>query len=264
MSYMLAATLVVTLLAFTGIWLIHVKSRDAGYVDFYWGPGFAVMALMHGADSGFTAASAILTAAVLIWAARLSAYLVGRHKKSNSEDGRYAAMREAGGAAYWWKSLFSVFLLQGLLQWVIAAPVHAVFTQSHFGATGWPLFVSGLILFAAGMWIEWTADSQLAAFKSQPAPSGGLLTTGIWSACRHPNYLGEMILWSGIGLSAFAATQSPFAFLGPLVLTVTMRFVSIPLTEEHLQKTRPLYAAYMARTPMLIPRLSAFRSAAVS
>ena len=264
MSVMLAATLVVTLFAFTGIWLIHVKTRDAGYVDFYWGPGFAVIALMHGAYSGYTAASAILTAAVLIWAARLSAHLVGRHRKSLSEDGRYAAMREAGGSAYWWKSLFTVFLLQGFLQWVIAAPIHAVFVQSHFGLMVWPMFLLGLILFGIGLWIEWIADSQLAAHKAEAVATGGLLTSGLWSACRHPNYLGEMILWSGIGLSAFAATQSPYAILGPLVLGAAMRFVSIPLTEEHLQKSRPQYAAYKARTPMLIPRLSAFRNAEAS
>ncbi len=261
MLSMLAATLFVSLLAFTGIWLIHVRSRNAGVVDYYWGPGFAVIALIEGWMNGYTAASAILTGAVALWSLRLSVYLIVRHRKSGREDGRYAAMRAAGGDAYWWKSLFSVFLLQGLLQWLIASPLHVIFGQSPVGDAASPLFIFGLMLFAAGFAIEWIADSQLAAFKDSHSVPGQLMTSGLWRHTRHPNYLGEMMLWTGIGLAAFSVTHSVFALAGPIILIAVMVLVSIPLTEDHLRRSRPQYSAYMARTPTLLPRLFNLRKA---
>ena len=67
MFYPLATTLLVSLLAFTGIWLIHVRLNDAGVVDYYWGPGFAVIALVHGWIGGFNTTAAVLTIAVIVW-----------------------------------------------------------------------------------------------------------------------------------------------------------------------------------------------------
>ena len=256
MFYPLATTLLVSLLAFTGIWLIHVRLNDAGVVDYYWGPGFAVIALVHGWIGGFNATAAVLTIAVLVWSLRLSGYLVARHRKSGLEDARYVAMRAAGGRAFWWKCLFSVFLLQGLLQWVVAAPLHVVFIVSHVGEPTAPLFIFGMALFGVGLAVESTADWQLAGFKARATASNGLMTSGLWRIVRHPNYLGEMILWAGIGISAFAATHSIIAFAGPVILVLAMVFVSMPLTEDHLRRSRPQYESYAARTPMLIPRLA--------
>ncbi len=255
MFYPLAATLLVSLLAFTAIWLIHVRQADAGVVDFYWGPGFAVIALVHGWMSGFNPAAAALTLAVVIWSLRLSGYLIARHRKSGWEDARYAAMRAAAGPSFWWKSLFSVFLLQGLLQWLVAAPLHVVFTGSLVGEAVSPLFIFGMVLFAAGLTVESVADLQLARFKENTASNDGLMTSGLWRLVRHPNYSGEMILWAGIGIAAFAATHSVYALAGPVLLIVAMTFVSMPLTEDHLRKSRPHYESYAARTPMVIPRL---------
>lgn len=253
----LAATLFVTLLAFTGIWLIHVRFRDAGYVDYYWGPGFAVIALISGWMNGYTIASAVLTGTVIIWALRLSAYLIARHRKSTLEDARYAAMRATGGREFWWKSLFSIFLLQGFLQWVIAAPLHMVSTSSHVGDWSSPLFIGGLLVIAFGLSVEWIADLQLSRHRESSSAPGRLMTLGLWSISRHPNYLGEIILWSGMGLAAFSVTHSLIAFAGPVVLAIAMIGVSIPLTETHLRKSRPQYEAYAARTPKLVPRLAA-------
>ncbi len=256
MSYSLAATFLVTLLAFTGIWLIHVRLRDVGVVDYYWGPGFAVIGLVHVWFNGASAASGIVTVAILIWSVRLTVYLVARHRKSGGEDPRYVAMRSAGNASFWWKSLFRIFLLQGVLQWIIASPLHVVFHQSQVGEQVRPLFIFGMLVFAFGFAIESIADRQLARFRNASNTPGRLMASGLWGLSRHPNYLGEIILWAGLGVAAFAATHSLFAFAGPAVLAVALIYISIPLTEDHLRQTRHQYEAYTARTPMLIPRLA--------
>jgi steroid 5-alpha reductase family enzyme len=259
MILQLVATLLVSLLAFTGIWLIHVRIADAGIVDYYWGPGFAVIALVHMAFAGFTTASGVLTVAVIVWSTRLSWHLIARHRYSAVEDARYTAMRSANGRSFWWKSLFTVFLLQGFLAWIIASPLHVVFSPSHVGEALGPLFVVGLVMFVAGFVIESVADLQLATFKNASTDSGRLMTSGLWSLCRHPNYLGEIILWFGIGVSAWSATHSLLAFVGPVILALVMYFVSIPLTDDHLRSSRPTFGSYAARTSVLFPRLVKLR-----
>ena len=143
----LATSLAIACIAFTGLWLINVATRDAGIVDYYWGPGFAVIGGVHVLMTGMEGtAQWILMAAIVLWAFRLAVHLIRRHGGSTSEDARYAAMRESGGPAWWWVSLFKVFLLQGILQWMIAAPVHTGFSAAALGATPGPLFWAGMVL----------------------------------------------------------------------------------------------------------------------
>jgi steroid 5-alpha reductase family enzyme len=258
----LTASLLVCLLAFTGIWLIQVRLRDAGIIDYYWGPGFFVIALVLGSLSGFTFPLMILTAMVALWSARLSWHLVARHRKSPAEDARYAAMRRAGGANFWWKSLYTIFLLQGVLQWIIASPLHAAFLLPQTGSATDVVFLFGLLLFVSGFAIESVADYQLAQFRDLAGSQGQLMTSGLWSRSRHPNYLGEIILWFGIGLCAFALTASFWAFVGPVILALIIYYVSIPITEDHLRSSRPTFDSYAARTPALVPHIPGLRKRA--
>lgn len=255
MDVALTITLTITCLCFTGIWLINVMTRDAGVIDYYWGPGFAVIAtihfIVHGSGSVF---EWILLSAVYLWALRLALYLIGRHRYSKVEDGRYLEMRENGGPNFWWKSYFTVFLLQALLLWMIAAPLHVAFGAQIAANKG--LFTAGLILFLAGFLFEWVADYQLGKGKwngGHAKTGNSLFVDGLWSKSRHPNYFGEITVWWGLSIAAFAMSGTWITFIGPFILTVIMRFVSIPLTEQHMVRTRPSYASYIRSVPMLIP-----------
>ncbi|WP_349364284.1 MAG: DUF1295 domain-containing protein [Roseitalea porphyridii] len=255
MEASLFVTFALTCVAFTGIWLINVLTEDAGVIDYYWGPGFSVIALVHVWFHGIGGAyQAVLLAAVLAWSARLAIHLVRRHHGSVHEDGRYRAMRESGGPSWWWASLFKVFLLQAVLLWLIAAPLHVAFLADP-SEVATVAFIVGMAVYGIGLAIEWIADVQLATGKrvtGAAGPETGMVTDGLWGISRHPNYLGEIILWWGVGIAAFAISGSLLALAGPALLTLVMRFVSLPLTEQHMMRTRPDYAAYMERVPALI------------
>jgi steroid 5-alpha reductase family enzyme len=249
----LAAALAVTLLLFCVMWLISLRTRDVGAVDIVWGPGFALIAwlewlwLRPGA-----VASTVLLLAVTLWAARLAAHLFVRHRLSDREDARYAAMR-AADPAFARTSLVKVFGLQAVILWALALPIHlamALGASGGFGVLGW----IGLGLFAVGFALETVADAQLLAFRRDPARRGGLLTTGPFAWSRHPNYFGESLLWFGLGCLAWEASGQIWALLGPVALTALLLKVSgIPLLEAHLAATRPGFAAYKARTSAFIP-----------
>lgn len=238
---------------FIAMWALSLRTRDVGSVDIVWGPGFALVAWVWFAMAGGSGAAQLaLLVCVTVWSARLGLHLFVRHRLSTGEDARYAAMRAASTADFRLASLWKVFLLQAVILWGLALPIHLAMaaTPANLGAVG----VIGLGLFMAGFMIEAIADWQLLAFRRDPARRGGLLTTGLFAWSRHPNYFGETVLWWGLGLVAFAASGSLVVFLGPLALTALLLKVSgVPLLEDHLKRTRPGYADYASRTSTFIP-----------
>ncbi|MDQ0316053.1 DUF1295 domain-containing protein [Amorphus orientalis] len=249
----LAVTFLITLLMFTLMWRIHVGKEDAGVVDYYWGSGFAVIAFAELALAGAASPAALAIAgAVVLWAARLTLHLAQRDNRSHGEDPRYRRMRETVGPSFWWRSLFTVFLLQGVLQWLIAAPVHAALLFPAEAAET-ALVVAGLCLFAVGLAIEWIADRQLARHRADSEIARTTLASGLWAWSRHPNYFGEAVLWFGLAIAAYGVSGALWAFAGPVLLTLVMVTVSAPLTERHLLDARPDYAAYRARTSAFVP-----------
>lgn len=250
----LIITYVTTCVAFTGIWLINVMTRNAGVIDYYWGPGFAVIGATHFVMRGSASIYEIMfLTAICLWAFRLAQHLVRRHHTMHGEDGRYAAMRESGGPHFWWVSLFTIFLLQATLLWIIAVPVHLAFGR-EIPANEAGVYI-GLGIFLIGFLFEWLADYQLSVGKKSYGvgePAAPLFRSGLWGISRHPNYVGEMILWWGLGISAFAMSGNPLVLFGPFLLCTVMIAISIPLTEQHMVRTRPAYAEYQKRVPMLV------------
>jgi steroid 5-alpha reductase family enzyme len=252
---LLLTTLAVTSLAFAVLWLASLLRDDCSVVDVYWGPGFVVIGwigILSMPDVRATAVIVVL--AVTVWGLRLGAHLTARFRRSSSEDSRYAAMRAKAGPSFRWTSLVTVFLLQAAILWAIAAPIHVVVIGSD-APPARALVAIGLLVFLAGFALEVLADAALARFRREAENRGQLLTTGLFGWVRHPNYLGEIVLWWGIGLMAFAGTRNILAFAGPLLLTLLILFVSgVPMLDRSFRQ-RQGYEAWAARTPALWPRL---------
>jgi steroid 5-alpha reductase family enzyme len=249
-------TLLVTLVAFAVCWALSLSRRDAGIVDLWWAPGFVLTALLTAAAGGTASAGWPVLLAVTLWGLRLGWHMVARHGLSGREDPRYAAMRAERGEAFARWSLPNVFLLQAVIQWLVAAPLHAALLPGGVplaGPLGTAMLLAGAALFAGGLALEAWADASLAAFRADPANRGGLYTGGPFAFVRHPNHLGEIVLWWGIGLVAVALSGRWWALAGPALLTVLVWKVSGPPMLEPVLKGRKGYAAWAARTPALWP-----------
>lgn len=231
--------------------LARIK-RNNGLVDIAWGLGFIVVAAVELAGRpDLFPAKVLIAAAVLVWGLRLAVHIF-RRNWGKPEDFRYAQMRRRWGRAAALKSFVFVFMLQGLLMLVVSLPVTVAFASPARPLSG--LDVAGAIVFAAGLLFEAVGDAQLAAFIRDPANKGRLMTGGLWSLTRHPNYFGEATLWWGIGLMAVSSPNGGVALLGPLTITLLLRFVSgVPLLEKKYAG-RPDWEAYKARTPVFVPR----------
>lgn len=248
----LLPTAAITIFIFmAAVFVLAQLWKNNSIVDIAWGPGFIVVtAALLAREPVLGPAQALVTALVLVWGLRLAAHIFSRNK-GKPEDFRYAKMRKDWGRAVVVKSFFFIFMLQGLLMLIVSLPITAVFSSPArpLGAVE----VAGALVFAAGFIFEVVGDRQLAAHIRNPANKGRLMTKGLWSTTRHPNYFGEAMLWWGIGLIALPSANGGLALAGPLTITLLLVFVSgVPLLERK-HAGRPDWEAYKARTSMFVP-----------
>src|SRR3954462_9387459 len=113
----------VILTAATLAWVVSVKRRDAAIADVCWGSGFVLLVWLYCLLAPTLALrSGVIAVLTTLWGARLSLHIC-RRNDGKGEDPRYRAMRASHGRAFWWRSLFSVFWLQGAILWFVALPL---------------------------------------------------------------------------------------------------------------------------------------------
>jgi len=231
-------------------WIVSLFKGDVSIVDSLWSLIFlALCATWFIAYEYPTQRSVIVLALVAVWALRLSAYITWRNW-DEGEDARYQAIRSNYSPNFALKSLFIVFLLQGVLAWVISLPLLAAITGSR------PLNLLdalAVVLVIFGILFESIADTQLAAFKARPDTQGRVMDTGLWRYTRHPNYFGECCVWWGFYLFAVAA-GGWWSILSPLLMTfLLLRVSGVALLEKDIIERRPGYGDYMHRTNAFLP-----------
>ena len=247
------AGLGVILMAATLAWVLSVKRRDASIADVCWGFGFVLLAWLYCLLAPTLAVrSGLVAALTTLWGARLSLHIC-RRNNGKGEDPRYQAMRASHGPAFWWRSLFSVFWLQGVILWFVALPLLvAVRATQPRGLTSADAL--GIALFAVGFAFEVVGDSQLARFKAEPANRGRVLDRGLWRYTRHPNYFGDATLWWGFYAIACATPGGWRTMLSPALMSfLLMRVSGVTLLEAGLKASRPGYREYIARTSPFFP-----------
>lgn len=134
----------------------------------------------------------------------MGTYLFSRISADGGKDSRFSTMRYSPtkffAAFFIQASWVSVCLMPVLALNAIPAPYFALLPAS-VAATD----ILGLALFAGGFGLEVAADRQRAAWmreKREKKHDEAFLTRGLWGRSRHPNYFGEMMLWTGIAVVA--------------------------------------------------------------
>jgi steroid 5-alpha reductase family enzyme len=242
----------VVLCLMTILWLVSLLLKNSSIVDIFWGTGFVVLAWVYFAltPDGFMTRKLLLTILATIWGLRLSLYILYRNW-GKPEDFRYQKWRQESGNRWWWKSLFQVFILQGLLMWIISTPL-LVAQTAQLPATLTVLDILGAALWAIGFFFETAGDLQLAHFKANPANKGRVMDRGVWHFTRHPNYFGDAAQWWGYFLIATAAGGWWTIFSPVIMTTMLMRVSGVTLLEKTLE-TRPGYKEYIQKTSAFIP-----------
>lgn len=192
----------------------------------------------------------ILSSFVGVWAARLGYFLYTRIHNNSGIDSRFESIKKDN-----FKFLFA-WTMQGV--WVLTClyPVLKL-TQMSVAAPLAMLDYAGFGLWSFGFIFEVIADYQKGKFRSQPENKNKFIDSGLWSISRHPNYFGEILLWSGVSLAAYSGTKSLSVFITPVFVSLLLIYMSgIPMLEKSANDkfgNDQKYQEYKKNTPVLIP-----------
>jgi steroid 5-alpha reductase family enzyme len=236
--------------------LTFASSRIAGrhsVVDTAWGLLFAAAAgavFVRSAGSGDGLRRWLLLALTVLWGLRLAVH-IGRRSVGKPEDPRYERLLARAPRHPDLYALLVVYLLQGVLAFVVAAPVLVgCFERSPVGPLAW----LGVALWVVGVFFEAVGDAQLERFRRDPANRGRVMDIGLWRYTRHPNYFGDACVWLGIFLVAAAGRPGVLTLPAPVLMTALLTKGSGARILERHMAGRPGWAEYAARTPAFVPR----------
>ena len=197
--------------------------------------------------------SLIIGAAIIVWAVRLGSFLFMRVHK-DKKDGRFDTIKTS------FSQFFMTWTLQGM--WVFICSSAALVAIAN--PTGVPInivFIIGLALFILGFVVEIIADNQKSAFRSIPENKDVFINEGLWARSRHPNYFGEITLWTGItvmGISTFEG-MNYLALFSPIFSYLLLNYVSgVRMLEYRGHKKwghLDAYVTYKKSTPKFIPKI---------
>jgi steroid 5-alpha reductase family enzyme len=243
--------LLIVLVYMTGWSFVALWRRRNDLADFAWGIGFVVAAsaalLMKG--TGTPRAWMVFTL-VMVWGVRLAVH-IGVRLRKHGEDKRYRNWREAWGAHWRIRSFVQIFMLQGVLLYLISLPVICIILSDQ---SAWTWLDSlGGILWVVGFLFEVVGDFQLKTFLKNKANRGKIMQQGLWKYTRHPNYFGEVALWWGMYLIALSTPGGWMTIIGPVTISFLILKVSgIPLLEEEYINN-PEFQEYARRTSAFFP-----------
>ena len=246
---LLIADLVATVL----IWLISLPLKNASLYDPYWSVLPPIMIALVMIEYGrFDLPLIFLLVAVSVWAIRLT-YNWGKLWTDFSHvDWRYLNFQKMAPKWYWLISFLAVMLVPTLI--VFAQLVGPAFLLSFNGSLNFGTFtilVVTIIILAA--LLQLVADTQMQNYKKNPLNRGRIMRQGLWKYSRHPNYLGEVAVWWGVYLIYVQQFGFDGVIVAPVIMTLMFVFISVPLLEKKILKTRPEYRDYIKEAGMLVP-----------
>ncbi len=239
---------------FGAVFLVARRIANFGIVDIAWAAGFAPVAALYCLCAGGGGERRALVAAMaILWSARLAWHLgrrvIGHHPV---EDARYVQLRRdwSGNLGV---RMFWFFQCQGLLLVLLSTPFFLAARDPRPGV-GIPE-LAGAALWLVALLGEAAADSQLAAFKRNPANRGKICETGLWGLSRHPNYFFEWLVWVAFALFALPSPCGWAALGCPLLMLLLLtRLTGIAYTEEQLLRSKGApYREYQRRTSAFVP-----------
>jgi len=196
--------------------------------------------------------AALITFLVIVWALRLGSFLFLRIRK-DGKDTRFDEIKPV------WHRFLGAWTLQGLWVFVTLAAALAVITSKQTVPLGIYAWI-GLAVWVFGFAIEVVADYQKRLFKYDPKNKGRFISTGLWAWSRHPNYFGEITLWTGIFIICIPVLQGWqwVSIISPVfVFLLLTRMSGVNMLEEIADKRwggQDDYETYKRNTAVLVPR----------
>lgn len=244
------------LLAYAINWIAYIPANAAKTEKYYDLTGsltyLTVTVVALALSSPLDARALIAAGMVIIWAVRLGTFLF-RRISDQGKDGRFDEIKIDP------VRFFMSWTIQGLWVLLTAAAALAIITTTERQALGWIAYL-GIAIWLVGFAIEAVSDRQKSDFKKDPDNEGRFISTGLWAWSRHPNYFGEITLWTGMAIMALPILSGWqwVVLISPVFVTVLLTRISgVPALERRADEKwgdEESYQEYKASTPVLIPK----------
>ena len=240
---LLIADIVSTALTF----IFSLIFSNASVYDPYWSVQPIVIGVAFAIKYSLNALGIIALVAVCFWGVRLTANWAYTFKNLTHQDWRYTMLKEKTKNAYPLVNFLGIHLFPTLVVYLCVMPAVQVITAPVTLNIGYFIFLAVSLLAVV---LQTVSDIQMQAFrKNRTTP---FIRVGLWKHSRHPNYLGEILMWWGVALSAVCVLKIWYLITGAVVNTVMFLVVSIPMADKR-QSRKDGYDEYKRQTRILLP-----------
>ncbi len=230
------------------VFIFSMIFKNASVYDPYWSVQPIVIVVFFACGHMITLPLLLLLISIIYWGIRLTgnwAYTFGGLKH---QDWRYTKFENESGKIYPLINLAGIHLMPTLIVYLCTLPAVFVIRNELSANAG---SVIGMAVCIGAATLQLFSDVQMQRYRK--SGEHGLIRTGLWKYARHPNYLGEILMWWGVGIQAVSVMPDHWYLLaGALANTIMFFAVSIPLADKR-QSQKPGYAEYKAATRSLLP-----------
>ncbi len=230
------------------VFIFSMIFKNASVYDPYWSVQPIVIVVFFACGHMITLPSLLLLISIIYWGIRLTgnwAYTFGGLKH---QDWRYTKFENESGKIYPLINLAGIHLMPTLIVYLCTLPAVFVIRNELSANAG---SVIGMAVCIGAATLQLFSDVQMQRYRK--SGEHGLIRTGLWKYARHPNYLGEILMWWGVGIQAVSVMPDHWYLLaGAFANTIMFFTVSIPLADKR-QSQKPGYAEYKAATRSLLP-----------
>ena len=242
--------LVVDVIATVIVWLGGVLLRTASAYDPYWSiQTLIIYTFIVSKHNNWNYATISLFVVIFVYSLRLTMnFIVGFHSLSYV-DWRYKMLKEKSGKAYQLVNLFGICMFPTLVVYSASLPAIAYANLAEYSF----LDAIGLSVILFGTLLELVSDIQMKKFIKVRNDRSEVLNKGLWKYSRHPNYLGEILIWFGVALTLIVSHLNYwYLAAGSIVNLLMFLFISIPMEEKHFKAYKPDYEQYKKETSVLL------------
>ena len=237
------------------VWGFGTAFSNARFYDPYWSGAPPVMAIYWWYDAGAAAMDyrqMLLLLVLFYWAIRLTANWSCGWTGLKHEDWRYQDLRRGSGPVYPLVNLFGICMFPTLIVFAGMLPVYVLMTDQYPANPGWELVA--LVVGIGAVTVQWVSDEQMRAFRKGALGNEAVMDKGLWAWSRHPNYFGEVAMWTSLFLFALSAGGLSLAWtgIGALSMLILFLFISIPMMDKKSVAKRPAFAEHIKNSSALM------------
>lgn len=241
--------------------IVALLISSIGFKKFVWfislGYGFSIagigVALLLMFYKELTPVTVILSILLIVYGCRLGGYLMIRERKSTSYQTTMKNDIKDGSDM----NLFLQIVIWITCAFLYVCEAAPVFFRLENKMKPDTTAIIGTVIMALGILLESASD--LTKNKYKKGYPKRFCDVGLFKLVRCPNYLGEVLIWTGVFVSGVTALHGVLQWCAALFGWICIVYIMfggarrLELRQNKNYGSDPEYQAYVKKTPILIP-----------